>query len=343
VATSGSRARGPGAAGPSGRALDVEPVVHQLAEEVLRRRRCRAAPRPPRRPRGTGPSRSSVCTSPDGHPVVAIRPLPYVVQQLAVHPGLVEEPLEARQRGHPEEVVHARGVLGQQRHVGVGAAAGDVVVAAVVPSAPGCGRAARARGDVRLDADDRLDPVLARRPPELVGAEDVAVVGGGHGGHAHPGGLAEQVVDPGRAVQHRVLGVHVQVHEGVAGRRSGRHEAPPEGSSRAARTRDRSRDRRRGTAGSTRSGPGRTGPGKGPAPPAAALLAGSAGIRVGAARQPDDCVRRQHRHPVGQFPASPAASQDGGRVGPAARLRRPAHGTPAQLRRERAGPVAASD
>ena len=31
------------------------------------------------------------------------------------------------------------------------------------------------------------------------------------------GGLGEQVVEPRRAVEHRVLGVHVQVDEGVAG------------------------------------------------------------------------------------------------------------------------------
>ena len=61
-------------------------------------------------------------------------------------------------RGEPEQVVHALGGLGQQRHVGVGAAAGDVVVAAVVPAHPLAVEARGVGGEVGLHADDRLDP-----------------------------------------------------------------------------------------------------------------------------------------------------------------------------------------
>ena len=80
-------------------------------------------------------------------------------EQLAVGARLVEEALERGARREPEQVVHARGGLGEQRHVGVGAAAGDVVVAAVVPADPLALEAGGVRGEVGLHADDRLDPV----------------------------------------------------------------------------------------------------------------------------------------------------------------------------------------
>ena len=67
--------------------------------------------------------------------------------------------------------------------------------------------------DVGLHADDRLDPGGRALLPELVRAEHVAVVGHRQRGHAHPGRLVEQVGDPGGAVEHGVLAVHVQVHE----------------------------------------------------------------------------------------------------------------------------------
>ena len=87
---------------------------------------------------------------------------------------------------------------------------------------PGAVEAVGARGEVGLDADDRLDPGGLGLLPEVVGAEHVAVVGHRQRRHAHPGGLGEQVVEPGRAVEHGVLGVHVQVHERVAGSHAGR-------------------------------------------------------------------------------------------------------------------------
>ncbi len=121
--------------------------------------------------------------------------------------------IERGDRAHPEEVVHADVVLGQHRHVGVGAATGDVVAPAVAPADLGAVGAVRAGRDVGLDADDRLDPRALRLLPELVGAEDVAVVGRREGRHAHPGRLGEEVADAGRPVEHGVLRVHVEVHE----------------------------------------------------------------------------------------------------------------------------------
>ena len=48
---------------------------------------------------------------------------------------------------------------------------------------------------------------------ELEGAEHVAVVGDRQRRHLQPRRLVEQLADPGRSVEHRELGVDVQVHE----------------------------------------------------------------------------------------------------------------------------------
>ena len=84
-------------------------------------------------------------------------------QELAVGPGLVVLPLEGGARREPEQVVQPLGGLGQQRHVGVGAAAGHVVVAAVVPPHPLALVPRGVGGAVGLQPDDRLDP-LGRGP-----------------------------------------------------------------------------------------------------------------------------------------------------------------------------------
>ena len=106
-------------------------------------------------------------------------------------------------------------VLGEQRHVRVGAAAGHVVACRRCPSARGCGRRARAGGDVGLGADDRLDAGRRGDVPEVVRAEHVAVVGHRDGRHPLRDGRVDQRFHARRAVEHRVLAVHVQVHEGI--------------------------------------------------------------------------------------------------------------------------------
>jgi hypothetical protein len=55
--------------------------------------------------------------------------------------------------------------------------------------------------------------VLLAGQVEVDGAEQLAVIRHGQGRHAHAGGLGEQVIDPGGPVEHRVLGVHVEVRE----------------------------------------------------------------------------------------------------------------------------------
>jgi hypothetical protein len=67
---------------------------------------------------------------------------------------------------------------------------------------------------IDLTADDRLDAVLCACLVELDGAVHHAVVGQAERRLAELGGPRRQGVDLARAVQQRVLGVHVQVCAG---------------------------------------------------------------------------------------------------------------------------------
>jgi hypothetical protein len=138
---------------------------------------------------------------------------PRVFAELALHRG---------PRVEPEQVFQPDGVAGPHGHVGVGAVAGDVVAlllrAAPLDAAlgqPGVGR------DVGLDADHRDHLGGGGLLVEVVGAVHVAVVGDRRGRHAEPLGLGQQLLDPGSSVEHRILGVHVEMHERV------RHPGPP--------------------------------------------------------------------------------------------------------------------
>ena len=211
--------------------LDAEPVVHDLDEEVAG---------PEDVPVGGGRlDRLRVLAEPEPGLHLAARAAggrddsPGVRgDQLAVHPRLAEVAFQRGQGGQPEQVVHALGGLREHGHVRVGARAGHVVVL-LRRGAPAHRLAVPAvlRGDVGLDADDRLDPGLGGLGPEIVGPVEVAVVGHGHGGHALALALGEHVLQPRGPVQHRVLGVHVQVRKPilVAGvvRCGCRHELPP--------------------------------------------------------------------------------------------------------------------
>ena len=206
--------------------FDVEAVVHQFAVEVacaqdvaeVGRRRQRLVVLP-----GAQPHVHLATGAPGG----GDESLAELVQQFAVEARLAVVALDAGQARHPEEVVHALRGLGQHRHVGVGLLAlggGDTVLTDIVagylpevvrrPGVPALWRV------VPLDPDDRLDPVLLALLVELVGAEHVAVVSHGDRRHPEARGLGEQVVESGGAVQHRVLGMHMKVHERV------RHGSP---------------------------------------------------------------------------------------------------------------------
>ena len=199
-----------------GLALDVDAVVHDLAVEVLSAEDVAEL--------GGSLDRLAVLALPQPGLDLTTRTsgradeaLAVGRQQLTVDPWLEVVALHRSQRAHPEEVVHALGGARQQRHVRVGTRAGHVVTTAVTELDPGLVGAVRTRGEVRLDADDRLDAVLLGLGPELVGPEDVTVVRRGQGRHTHLSRALEQLVDAGGAIEHGVLGVHVQVDEALVG------------------------------------------------------------------------------------------------------------------------------
>lgn len=199
-------------------AFDGQAVVHHLQEEVLRPEDLL--------PLGGGFQRFALVAEAQPGLHLAGRAagggddaLGVLGDEFFVHARpLAELALDGGQRRQFEQVAQAGRVLGDHRHMGVGAGAGDVValLARIAPLhalgvEPGAGR------DIGLDADDRLDARLLGGVVELRGAVHVAVVGHPDRRHAQPVGLGEQRRDLGRAVQHRVLGVVVQVNE-----RSGR-------------------------------------------------------------------------------------------------------------------------
>ena len=115
--------------------------------------------------------------------------------------------------------------------VGVGDEAAEVLVAAVVLGqedqveglAVGLAFLVghRPAGDVRLDADDRLDALVLRGLVEGDGAVEGAMVGDGHRIHALGGRRVDQLRDPAEAVEQAEFGMGVEVGEVVGSQ--GRH------------------------------------------------------------------------------------------------------------------------
>src|SRR5690606_34955394 len=86
-------------------------------------------------------------------------------------------------------------------------------------------------GEVRLDPNDGLHPVLLALCPEVVSAKNVAVVRGRNGRLAEVLRVAEQVIQSRGTVQHRVLSMDMKVNKIAAGhdpdsRPDLRHQSP---------------------------------------------------------------------------------------------------------------------
>jgi hypothetical protein len=148
------------------------------------------------------------------------QPLVPLGERPLVHARLEVEALAVGVAGELEQVVPAGLVLGEQHQVeaAVGHAQHLLAVAVAVDQAAvllGIGHAVG--GDVGLDAQDRLDPLLPALLVEGDRAEQVAVVGERHRVHAELLNARDQLGDAVPAVEQRVLGVQVEVD--VAGAR----------------------------------------------------------------------------------------------------------------------------
>ena len=136
------------------------------------------------------------------------------LEELPVEAGLVVVALEVGRRRELEQVAVALIGLGQEGQVVVELLAPARVAAGVVDLAapdrsfvPGLG------GHVRLGADHRVDAGLAARRVEVEDPVHVAVVGDTEGRLTVLHRRLHQVGDPRRPVEHRELGVGVEVGE----------------------------------------------------------------------------------------------------------------------------------
>ncbi len=139
-----------------------------------------------------------------------------LLQQLPVHPRLVVVALHERQARQLDQVLVAGLVLGQQGEVVVELLAALGVAARVVDAAsPSGSLAAVIVGHVGLGTDDRLDALLVALLVEVQRAVHVAVIG--HPDCRHPVGhrFGHHLVESRRPVEHRELGVDVEVGEGI--------------------------------------------------------------------------------------------------------------------------------
>ena len=67
--------------------------------------------------------------------------------------------------------------------------------------------------DIHFASDDGLDAPRGGGVVELLGREEIAVVGDSHGGHAAPRRLVHEFLNPAGAVQQAVIGVQMQMNE----------------------------------------------------------------------------------------------------------------------------------
>jgi hypothetical protein len=146
-----------------------------------------------------------------------------VGQRLPVEARLVEVPLEEGAAGELDQVAVALVGLCQQRQVVVELLAAVGVAAGVVdPSPPRRAFEPGLVGHVGLGAQDGLDPLLPALLVEVEDAVHVAVVGDAEGRLAVGHGGAHDLADTGSPVEHRVLGVDVEVGEASSRMHPGR-------------------------------------------------------------------------------------------------------------------------
>ncbi len=134
-------------------------------------------------------------------------PLAVLRKDLGVHARLVVVAVQIGQRRQLHQVAVAGVAHRQQGHV-----IADVFTTRGAIET-------RAGGEVSLDADDRLDPNLLSGLVEIDHAVEHPVVGDRHRRLPVVGSGSHEILDPRRTVEHRELGVHMQMSEAVAGQR----------------------------------------------------------------------------------------------------------------------------
>ena len=135
-------------------------------------------------------------------------------QVLAVDARLVVVAVDVGVGDEPAQVLVAGVVLGEEDQV-EGLAVGLALLVGH-----------RAAGDVRLHADDRLDPLVLRGLVEGDRAVERAVVRDGHRIHAGGGRRVHQLRDPAEAVEQAELRVDMEVGEVVGGQGHGPDGSP---------------------------------------------------------------------------------------------------------------------
>ena len=142
------------------------------------------------------------------------QPVVVLGQQVPVEAWLVVVALQEGPARELDQVAVAGVALGQQREVVVELLAALRVATGVVDAAAAGGPlAAVVVGHVRLGADDRLDALAPALLVELQRPVHVAVVGDPERRLAVGRRLGHQLVQAGRPVEHRELGVDVEVGE----------------------------------------------------------------------------------------------------------------------------------
>ena len=75
----------------------------------------------------------------------------------------------------------------------------------------------RTRRHIRFHTNDRLDPGLGRRLVKFNRAMQIAMIGNCDRRHPHFGRLFHQLLHPHRAIEKRILGMEMEVNEGIRG------------------------------------------------------------------------------------------------------------------------------
>jgi hypothetical protein len=181
-------------------ALLRQPVILQLDEEGVAPEDLLEARRGVAR-RGVVPRHQLLAHQPAEAAARRDETFAVLLEQIEVDARLVVEAVEIRVRRDLDEVAVSGVRLREQRQVV------DVVVGAPGPVEPA------PTDEVPLAADHRGQVCFTGRPVEVEDAVHVPVVGDADRGLPVGGGGGDDVGDPGRAVQHRELGVQMQVHE----------------------------------------------------------------------------------------------------------------------------------